>query len=419
VSRHHLRLQGGVAGVRVVDDGSTNGTWYEGARVRDVVVPFVAGLVLGAARLRLAPVESELRPARGDHAADAARASFGGLVGGDPRMRELFAMLADVAPLDATVIIGGETGTGKELVARALHDASARAGRPFVVFDCTAVPKDLIESALFGHVKGAFTGATGSRQGAFRRAHGGTIFLDELGELPLELQPKLLRVLEGRTVQAVGGDDPERIDVRIVCATHRDLKAEVKAGRFREDLYYRLAVVKVHLPPLRERPDDIEPLVRHFVRQLRASEPALEGFDALRRYAFPGNVRELRNLVERAVSLSKGRVVDLAVHLPSDEAIAGPGQRAVGFADIDVATAIEDSVGELRAAAADALGGDHAFKDAKAIVVEAFERVFLAGVVRRAGNLSRAAQAAQMDRKHLRDLLRRHGLRVEGGADET
>ena len=291
-------------------------------------------------------------------------------------MRELFAMLADVAPLDATVIIGGETGTGKEFVARALHDASARAGRPFVVFDCTAVPKDLIESALFGHVKGAFTGATGSRQGAFRRAHGGTIFLDELGELPPELQPKLLRVLEGR-------------------------------------------IVKVHLPPLRERPDDIEPLVRHFVRQLRASEPTLEGFDALRRYAFPGNVRELRNLVERAVSLSKGRVVDLAVHLPSDEAIAGPGQRAVGFADIDVATAIEDSVGELRAAAADALGDDHAFKDAKAIVVDAFERVFLAGVVRRAGNLSRAAQAAQMDRKHLRDLLRRHGLRVEGGADET
>jgi DNA-binding NtrC family response regulator len=406
VSRAHAKLTGVPAGVRVVDLGSTNGTFYEGAQVHDVVIPLGANIKLGNAIVHLRPQESELHSRRPD--ADKVT-RLGGLVSGDERMKEMLTLLRDVAPLDATVIIEGETGTGKELVARALHDASTRNRMPFVIFDCTAVPKDLIESSLFGHVKGAFTGATDKRQGAFRRAHGGTIFLDELGELPLDLQPKLLRVLESRTVQAVGGDEPEKVDVRVVCATNRDLKEEVRAGRFREDLYYRLAVVKVQLPALRDRPDDIEVLARHFATAFAEGKaaPALVGFEQLRGYEFPGNVRELRNLVERAVSLTKGDVVDLAKFLPEPSTRRAVSATQSAEAELVVGSGVE----EVRAAAADAFSSERSFKDSKALVVDAFERAFLTSLMKKNGNLSRASQAAQMDRKHLRELLRRHGLR--------
>ncbi len=410
VSRNHARLRAEAGAVRVVDLKSTNGTYYEGAQIREATVPVGAQLVLGNAHVYLRAYESELRPGK----QLAGVSQLGGLVGEDPRMREMFTLLKDVATVDATIIVEGETGTGKELVARAVHDASPRAQKPFVVFDCTSIPKDLVESSLFGHVRGAFTGATGPRQGAFRRAHGGTIFLDEIGELPLDLQPKLLRVLEGRTVQAVGGDEPEKIDVRVVCATHRDLKAEVRAGRFREDLYYRLAVVKVQLPPLRDRLDDIEVLARHFARTLREG-PTVElvGIEALKKYAWPGNVRELRNVVERALSLHKGGPLDLSRVVQAVE--MSPAAHA---STVAVAGETAEQVDIVRGAVVDALSSDLPFKDKKAQVVDAFERVFLERLMKDAGSLSKAAQTAQMDRKHLRDLLKRHGLRSIDNPDE-
>ena len=412
VSRTHVRLTGELGGVRAVDLGSTNGTFYEGAQIHDVTVPIGARLKLGNVTVHLRPRESELRRT----AAAGPAAQLGSLVAEDARMREMFALLKDIAPLEATVIIEGETGTGKELVAQALHEASQRRTKPFVVFDCTSIPKDLVESSLFGHVKGAFTGATGPRQGAFRRAHAGTIFLDEIGELPLELQPKLLRVLESRTVQAVGGDDPEKVDCRVVCATNRDLKAEVRAGRFREDLYYRLAVVRVHLPPLRDRPSDVEVLANHFARSFAEQHvgralPILHGMERLRKHAFPGNVRELRNLVENALSLWKGAgPVDLAKGLPEAEH-EDPHM-------MDVPSESRGRVDAVRAAVAEALATPRPFKDAKALVLESFERAFLEALMAKAGNLSRASNAAQMDRKHLRELLRRYGLWSEAtGSD--
>ncbi len=416
VSRNHAAFTFDNAEIHVEDLGSTNGTWYEGARITDARVPIGATVQLGHTRVLLRPREAELHSRQ-------ARSSFGDMVGEDARMTEMFALLADVAAVDATVIVTGETGTGKELVARAIHDASPRARKPFMVFDCTATPRDLVESALFGHVKGAFTGATAARDGAFRRAQGGTIFIDEIGELPLDLQPKLLRVLESRTVQPVGGDEPQKVDVRVVCATHRDLKAEVRAGRFREDLYFRLAVIKVHMPALRERPADIVVLARHFARLFsdqssRASARLDEdGLVKLADYRFPGNVRELRNLVERGLSLAKGPTVDLSTHLPQGESTQVTTPRSLSKSE-----PADDAKGRIEAARlalVDALAEPHAFKDAKTMVVEAFERAFFEGLVAKAGqSLSRAAQMAQMDRKHLRELLRKYGLRNEAPGDD-
>ncbi len=416
VSRNHAAFTFENTEIHVEDLGSTNGTWFEGARILDARVPVGATVQLGHTRVLLRPREAELHARQG-------RNSFGEMVGEDARMTEMFALLADVAAVDATVIVTGETGTGKELVARAIHDASPRARKPFMVFDCTATPRDLVESALFGHVKGAFTGATAARDGAFRRAQGGTIFLDEIGELPLDLQPKLLRVIESRTVQPVGGDEPQKVDVRVVCATHRDLKAEVRAGRFREDLYFRLAVIKVHMPALRERPADIVVLAKHFARLFsdqssRASARLDEGsLVKLVDYRFPGNVRELRNLVERGISLAKGPVVDLSTHIPHGEntLVTAPRSLSKGEPADDAKGRIEAA----RLALVDALAEPHPFKDAKALVVEAFERAFFEGLVAKAGqSLSRAAQIAQMDRKHLRELLRKYGLRNEAPGDE-
>jgi two-component system nitrogen regulation response regulator GlnG len=399
--------------VVVRDHGSTNGTRYENATVIDAEIEMVppATLMLGDVRVKIVPRETDAQvtPSR--------QARFGALVGEDPRIRQMFSLLADVAPTDATVVIEGETGTGKELVARALHDESARAKKPFVVFDCSAVASELIESHLFGHIKGAFTGATATRHGAFKRAHGGTIFLDEIGELPLDLQPKLLRAIESRTVQMVGGDEYERVDVRVIAATNRNLKSEVRAGRFREDLYYRLAVVRIVLPPLRERTDDIETLVGHFITKAAAVGGAAlvidkASFAALKAYPWPGNVRELKNLVERATSLYRGtEPVDLSKYLPGASEMAGLGHDEVTRPFDDVAAGSPPS--DVQAALARALAPDDRinFKDAKNIVVEAFERSYFATLLNDTdGNISRASQVAQMDRKHLRELLKKHGL---------
>ncbi|MBP8811023.1 MAG: sigma 54-dependent Fis family transcriptional regulator [Kofleriaceae bacterium] len=307
VSRFHARLVVGPRGVRLLDLDSANGTRIAGLAVRDVYVTDGLVVELGDSAIELrgagAPAEEDLLPI--DH--------FGELFGRAPEMQRLFAMARRAAAASATVLILGETGTGKDLLARAIHAGGPRTGRPFVVFDCGAIAPSLIEGALFGHVRGAFTGADVDRPGVFELAHGGTLFLDEIGELPLALQPKLLRALETGMVQRLGAPAPVAVDVRIMAATHRDLRAEIESERFRADLYYRLAVVALELPPLRERADDIPILAAHFARSVLARAggdltwllPHLDdAFGALRRYAWPGNVRELRNAVERAIALA-------------------------------------------------------------------------------------------------------------------
>lgn len=242
---------------------------------------------------------------------------FHGLWTRDPAMKRVFRVIEKVAGEEETVLVRGETGTGKELVARALHDRSQRHAGPFVAINCAALPAMLLESELFGHVRGAFTGAVKDTQGQFQLAHRGTLFLDEVAELPLELQAKLLRALETHTVLPVGGREPIAIDVRVVSATHRALRREVEAGRFRADLMYRLRVIPVFLPPLRERPHDVELLCRHFVEQLNArGRRRVEKMDAralevLERYDWPGNVRELRNVLAYAFAIGEGPILDL------------------------------------------------------------------------------------------------------------
>jgi formate hydrogenlyase transcriptional activator len=241
---------------------------------------------------------------------EAERVATRPIIGDSRSLRQVLQQVGIVAPTDATVLVLGETGTGKELVARAIHDASGRSRRPFVKLNCAAIPSTLLESELFGHERGAFTGAVAQRIGRFELADGGTLFLDEVGEIPLELQPKLLRVLQEHEFERLGGAHTLKVDVRVIAATNRDLSGMVGAQRFRDDLYYRLNVFPIAIPPLRERPEDIEALVGHFVDQfaLRMNRQIdvipRETLDALRRHPWPGNVRELENVIQRAVILS-------------------------------------------------------------------------------------------------------------------
>jgi two-component system NtrC family response regulator len=241
------------------------------------------------------------------------RSDFRTMVGSSAAMDKVFQIVRKVADTEASVLITGESGTGKELVARSIHANSSRRERPFVAINCAAIPRDLLESELFGHVKGAFTGAIKDKTGKFQLADGGTLFLDEVGELPLELQPKLLRALQERVIVPVGGTKEQRLDVRIVTATNLDMEQAIVDGNFREDLYYRLAVIPIHLPPLRQRRDDIPLLLRHFCGKHGAANV---GFDkptltALTNYAWPGNVRELENLVERLLIMRNGDTIAL------------------------------------------------------------------------------------------------------------
>jgi DNA-binding NtrC family response regulator len=296
VSSRHLRVEPRGGRWHLVDLGSTNGTLLAGARVERSELPFGVPLTVGDVELVLespGAVEGP-RPI-----------AFEGMISRDPGMRQVFELLERVAASDAAVTILGETGTGKELVARALHARSARSAGPFIPVNCSAIAETLIESELFGHEKGAFSGAERLRKGAFEEASGGTIFLDEIGELPLDLQPKLLRALELGEVKRVGASRPLTVDVRIVAATHRDLRAQVRAGKFREDLFYRLCVVPVTVPPLRRRKGDVPALAEAFLAQaaprglgLRWSEDALARLEG---YDWPGNVRQLRNVVQRAL----------------------------------------------------------------------------------------------------------------------
>jgi len=316
-------------------------------------------------------------------------------------MREVYAVLERVATSDATVLIIGETGTGKELVAEALHNHSMRKKQPLVVCDLGSLPRSLIESELFGHVRGAFTGADRDREGAFVQAHGGTIFLDEIGEMDLEIQPRLLRALERGQVKPVGMTQYRTVDTRVVAATNRDLPEEVRAGRFREDLYHRLAVVTVHLPPLRERKDDIPLLVHHFLAAaaVAADRKPLtvrpEAMAALCDHEWPGNVRELKNVIERVIAIApRAEEVDLAL-LGLEGATRSPAGATAGAA---LATSGEE--GELVQ-----------FKEAKDQLIAAWERDYLRRLIDQSGgNVSLAARRAGIDRVYLHRLMKKHGL---------
>jgi DNA-binding NtrC family response regulator/pSer/pThr/pTyr-binding forkhead associated (FHA) protein len=313
VSARHLRIEPRDGRWQLFDLGSTNGTFVGGARVQRAELPLGVPVVVGEAELLLEPLT----------APPPSSSSFEGMLSGDAGMRQVFELVERVAPSNAAVTILGETGVGKELVARALHARSDRRDGPFVPVNCSAIAETLIESELFGHERGAFSGAERLRKGAFEEASGGTIFLDEVGELPLDLQPKLLRVLELGEVKRVGASRPFHVDVRIVAATHRDLRAAVRAGKFREDLFYRLCVVPVTVPPLRARRGDVRALAELFLQAsaprglaLRWSEEALA---RLERYDWPGNVRQLRNVVQRALLFrGEGQEVPAAAVLFED-----------------------------------------------------------------------------------------------------
>ena len=301
VSRRHVALEPSGRRLRITDVGSTNGTFVDG-------VAIVEALLRGGEVVRLGSTAIQV----GDVGVSSANTlpvetHFGAMIGASTEMRRLYPLCQRLAQSTVTVVIEGETGTGKEVLAEALHDQGPRATGPFVVFDCTAVPSSLVESELFGHERGAFTGAVTTRKGVFEQAHGGTLLIDEIGDLELSLQPKLLRVIERGEVRRVGGDRPIKVDVRVLAATRRDLDHEVQAGRFRDDLFHRLAVARIELPPLRRRAGDVPVLARQFWLALGGDERALPG-DLLLRwqdYGWPGNVRELRNTVARRLALGE------------------------------------------------------------------------------------------------------------------
>jgi len=311
VSRRHAVVEETAAGYVLKDEGSTNGTFMNGVRVREGYLSPGAVIRLGQTEMIFSPIEERIEVPR------SSRDHFGELLGATASMREVFGILERVSPADMTVLIQGETGTGKELAARAIHEHSRRAAAPFVVFDCGAAAPTLIESELFGHEKGAFTDAVKSRQGAFELADSGTLFLDEIGELAPALQPKLLRALDQREVKRVGAERSARVNVRVLAATNRDLEKEVKAGRFREDLYYRLSAVSIHIPPLRKRKEDIGLIAKRLLAGIsegadkKVIDLSPEAAAALAAYSWPGNVRELRNVLERASALSDGKRIEV------------------------------------------------------------------------------------------------------------
>jgi DNA-binding NtrC family response regulator len=377
-SRFHCEIVLANGRALVRDLGSLNGTRVDGVAVAQAYLRSGLSLSVGRTRIRFDYGRERVKvPLSSEH-------RFGLLVGQSVPMRAVFAMLEGASQSDANVLLEGETGTGKEIAAESIHRQSARRNGPFLVVDLGAISPELIESELFGHERGAFTGAVAARRGAFEAASGGTLFLDEIGELRADLQPKLLRVLERREIKRIGSNDYVPIDVRVVAATNRSLKSEVNAGRFRSDLYYRVAVLPVRLPPLRERLEDLPLLIEHILSDLRMTdrpEAAAVRSDAfladLERHPFPGNVREVRNYVERCLALR--------------EPVPAPEEPPSHPLDVD---------------------SRQPFKLARDRCLRSFERSYLQDILRRhKDNASAAARAAGLDRMYFYRLLWRHGLR--------
>ncbi|HTJ43588.1 MAG TPA: sigma 54-interacting transcriptional regulator [Kofleriaceae bacterium] len=405
VSRTHFEIVRDAKGYLVRDMKSTNGTFLDGAEIKEAYIRAGSVLAAGATELKFTPFEEriEILPSEKER--------LGEMVGRSAPMREIFGLIERIAPTDATVLIEGETGTGKDMIARTIHELSRRKDAPFIVVDCGAVAGTLIESELFGHEKGSFTGAVAARQGAFELASGGTVFLDELGELSLDLQPKLLRVLEQRELRRVGGSKILKVDLRVVAATRKDLRSEVEKGKFREDLYFRLNVVPITAPPLRDRREDISPLIDYFLERLTPEgqgSPVLSdgARAALLAHDWPGNVRELRNVMERALALGSdpGALVaplgDLGLGRGSSAASSGAGSGASREMPMEFEPGLS-------------------FRDTKEKWNEVFERRYLSWLLKRAdGNISKAARDADMDRKYLHKLLRKYGIDAQGVADD-
>jgi len=382
VSRNHCEAELGSFGIRVRDLGSKNGVFLGGARIWDAAASPPVVIRLGDTELSMKPTRDVVEKEQ------ASESRFGLLLGESARMRELFAVLERVASTDYTLLIEGETGTGKDLVAESVHQESARRAAEFVVFDCGATAANLIESELFGHERGAFTGAVAARAGLFEQAAGGTLFLDELGELPKELQPKLLRALEQREVRRVGGSRFLPVDVRVIAATNRNLAHEVRQGNFRQDLYYRLAAAHVHVPPLRDRMEDLVPLVRHFLAREGAGKSAEDipeqVWEMFRAHRWPGNVRELRNAVQRlAMSF------DVSLSRFSAQANA-PHERSFERPD----------------------GSFVSLQEARRESGDDFEAAYVRAVLAKTGgNATRAADLAEVSRQLLQRLIKKHAIR--------
>jgi len=375
VSRFHVELSRRGDKVWVKDLGSTNGTWAHGLSLSEAAVPPGTVLTLGQTQLEVGAGQTKsVELAEHD--------ALGPLKGSSPVMRNLLARIDKAARSDSAVLLQGESGTGKELIARALHDRGPRAKKPFVTVDCGSLSPGLVASELFGHERGAFTGAERRHVGAFERADGGTVFLDEIGELPPSLQATLLGVLERRRFRRVGGSEELAVDVRVVSATHRELRAAVNGGQFRLDLFFRLAVVKLEVPPLRARVEDLELLISHFLAEAGSEATVAQLFPkdvltSLRAHQWPGNVRELRNLVESTLAMGETPMLEAA----PVEGAAFPGP-------------------------------ERTYKDARADVLARFEQHYLERLLALTqNNVSAAARHAKMDRSHLIELLQRHGLR--------
>jgi DNA-binding NtrC family response regulator len=378
VSAMHCELSARAEGILVRDLASTNGTFAGGIRIREAIVSSAAVLHVGGSTVHLEP--------SGATKVDVGYSDrFGPLVGRSPRMRRVFSVLERIAATPLSILVSGETGTGKELAAKALHEASERKGKPFVVVDCGSIPPTLAESILFGHEKGAFTGATERRIGALAEADGGTLFLDELGELPIELQPKLLRALSERQVKRVGGSGFDPIDVRVLAATRRDLLVEMNAGRFRSDLFFRIAQVKVELPPLRERGADIQLLIEDACARAGKKEHAAVVIawveQRMAHHDWPGNVRELVNVASVAATLA------------------------------DTPGAIDDVLMLARDPAEVPRAPVTAFSEAKRSALLGFERDYFTNLAATApGNVSEMARASGLERHHVRAYLRKYGI---------
>jgi transcriptional regulator with PAS, ATPase and Fis domain len=379
ISRQHVRLTVQPDGILVEDLGSTNGTTYLGKKIKSIVLQIGSTFKAGDCDISLLP----LTGSRSIPVSE--KDSYGDLVGISLPMRRLYSLLEMMEKSDAPVLIEGETGTGKELAARALHDNGERSGKPFVVIDCSAIPAQLMDSEMFGHRKGAFTGAVADRTGVFEAASSGTVFLDEIDDLPLELQPKLLRVLESHQIRRVGDVDYVPVDVRVVAATKRDLSEAVERGRFREDLYYRIAVIRIPMPTLRDRREDIPLLARHLAGSLSGGmvdhlDPEIE--ELFLHSDWPGNVRELRNSVQRMLALGT------------------------------LETTSGSSAGGIRKKKPEAkISSDVSYRKAKGNALRDFNRAYLADLMSRfGGNITRAAEAAGISRPYLRTLLKQCGL---------
>lgn len=384
VSRFHVEIVQDPNGIRVVDKSSTNGTFVDQVRITDAVVPSGSMLKLGNTHVLVRAGGKATVPLFQEPI-------LGRLRGRSTNMRRMMAKLDKVAQTDTPVLLIGESGTGKELIAEAIHERSQRADEAFEIVDCGSLAANLIASELFGHEKGAFTGADRRHVGAFERANGGTIFLDEIGELPSELQPNLLGALERRRFRRVGGREEIHVNVRVVSATNRDLRAEVNKNTFRLDLYYRLAVVSVPVPALRDREGDIEELIEHFLDELGAIDRKDEFFPpallkSLETHHWPGNVRELRNMVEATVAM--GEAPELMPHMLG--AVGSSPPSAV----------LSPSIAHLP------------FKEARRIAIRDFESDYARQLLERCdGNVSQAARTAGLDRSYLFSILKRHKLR--------